>query len=369
MLHAVIMAGGSGTRFWPASRRRRPKQLLNLLGPRTMIQLTVSRLGELVSPERTLVVTNANLVDAISAQLPQLPEEAVVGEPCKRDTAPCIGLAALLVSRHDPDATMAVLPADHVIKDHAAFRKALTFAAGLVETPEGSEESVGRIVTFGIRPTYPAESFGYIERGDPYSAPDRVEQAPAVYQVRRFREKPDAETARQYLQSGAYYWNGGIFVWKARTILDALAEHQPEMFERLERIGAAMGSAAYQEVLEREFEAIEPISIDYAVMEHATDLLVVEAPFDWDDIGSWKALARMRGTDQHGNTVSGRTLNLKSSGCIIRGDEDHLIVTLGVEDLIIVQTHNATLVANKDDEEAVRKIVDEIERRGWNDYL
>jgi mannose-1-phosphate guanylyltransferase len=362
MLHAVIMAGGSGTRFWPESRGPLPKQLLNLVGERTMLQSTVDRLGGLVPAERTMIVTGAALVAEVRRQLPELPATAIVGEPCRRDTAPCIGLAALLVSRDDPDAVMAVMPSDHVISTDAAFQRAIADAAALVAA------SPGRIVTFGIRPTYAAESFGYIERGEPLAA-GSAQGGVAAFHVKRFHEKPKADVARQYLSAGTFYWNSGIFVWRAATILQALAQRQPEMIARLQAIAAAAGSPQYGEVFEREFTAIRGVSIDYAVMEQARDVVVIEAPFHWDDVGSWQAIARLRGADEQGNTILATHVGLNTSGTIVRGPDGHLIVTLGVNDLIVVHTPEATLVANKHDEESIRELVKVIAERGWEKYL
>ncbi len=359
MLHAVIMAGGSGTRFWPLSRAATPKQLLRLAGQRSMIQTTVDRLGDLVSAERTMIVTNRRQAAAIAEQLPSLASDAIVGEPCKRDTAPCIGLAANHVLRDDPDAIMAVMPADHVIRPDDVFQQAIRQATTLVEA------SPGRIVTFGIKPSYPAEIFGYIHRGEALGDPSGSN----VYRVQQFREKPDAVAAAEYLASGQYYWNSGIFVWHARTILDALAEHQAELFEHLKQIESAWGTDQYNAVLEREFTAIRGISIDYAVMEHATDVAVIEAPFDWDDVGSWQSLSRLQGTDDAGNTVIGRHLGVNTRGTIVRSDGDHLVVTLGLRDCIVVHAPDATLVANKHDEESIREVVRRLEEQGWNDFL
>ncbi|MBX3434294.1 MAG: mannose-1-phosphate guanylyltransferase [Pirellulales bacterium] len=360
MLHAVIMAGGSGTRFWPASRADKPKQLLTLIGKQSMLRQTVDRLGDLVTPQQTLIVTNRRLVATIGEQFPELPPESIVGEPCKRDTAPCIGLAALLVSRDDPDATMAVLPADHVIRWADRFQDALQQAAELVE------KEPDRIVTFGIRPNYPAEIFGYIQRGARIDV--REGDAPA-FVVKRFREKPDAATATDYLASGDFYWNSGIFVWKAKTILDAIKARQPEMLVHLQAIGAAWGTPEQQEVFDREFTAIKGISIDYAVMEHARNVAVIEAPYDWDDLGSWQALGRLVGTDHNDNTIVGRHLGVNTRGTIVCTEDDHLVVTVGLKDCLVVHTPNATLVANKHDEEAVREVVKQLEARGWKEYL
>ncbi len=359
MLHAVIMAGGSGTRFWPASRQSVPKQLLTLMGDRSMIRQTVDRLGDLVPSERTLVVTNRRLVDRVREQLPELAAAGVVGEPCKRDTAACIGLAALLVSRKDPEATMVVMPADHVIGPDENFQQALDQAARAVA------KRPSRIATFGIRPTYPAECFGYIRRGNRLSD----EGQGLVFEVQQFVEKPDRVTAERYLAEGDYYWNSGIFVWKARTILAALEQRQPAMFARLNAIGAAWGTPAQDAVFAAEFAAIEGISIDYAVMEHATDVVVFEASFTWDDLGGWQSLARLVGSDENGNTIVGRHLGVGTEGTIVRTTDEHLVVTLGMTDCIVVHTPDATLVANKHDEEAIRKVVQELEKRGWEEYV
>lgn len=360
MLHAIVMAGGSGTRFWPASRAALPKQLLALAGERTLLEDTVARLEGLVPPERLLVVTSARLLDAARRQLPQVPAAGLVGEPCKRDTAPCIGLAALLVSRHDPDATMAVMPSDHVIVPADRFRAAIRQAAALVE------EQPGRLVTFGIRPTYAAESFGYIQQGA--ALPVATGDAPA-HAVARFREKPPRAVAEEYLAAGSYLWNGGIFVWKAATILAALRARQPECLARLEAIAAAWDTPDQEAVFAREFAAIKGISIDYAVLEHATDVVVIEAPFTWDDLGGWSAVARQRGVDAEGNTVVGRHLGIDSVRTIVHAAGDHLVVTMGLEDMLVVHTPDATLVADRAHEEAVRRVVTELERRGWQEYL
>ncbi len=360
MLHAIVMAGGSGTRFWPASRAALPKQLLPLAGDRTLLEDTAARLDGLVPAERIMVVTSARLLEAARRQLPQVPESGLVGEPCKRDTAPCIGLAALLVSRHDPDATMAVMPSDHVIRPSESFQAAIRQAAALVEARPG------RLVTFGIRPTYPAEGFGYIQQGEPLTVGPGTA---AAHTVARFREKPPASVAREYLAAGTYLWNAGIFVWKAKTILAALAERQPEMLERLARIAAAWDTPRRDHVFAAEFAAIKGISIDYAVLEHATDVAVIEAPFTWDDLGGWSAVARQRGADEHGNTIVGRHLGIDSTGTIVHAGDGHLVVTMGLANMLVVHTPDATLVAERTHEEAVRKVVAELETRGWNEYL
>lgn len=358
MLHAVIMAGGAGTRFWPASRVDVPKQLLPLAGEATMLQATLARLEGLVPPSRVLVVTNQRLVKAIGQQLPEVPLEAIVGEPCKRDTAPAVGLAAEWIARLDPEATLVVMPSDHVIPDPDKFRAAIQFAADLVE------KSPNTLVTFGIKPTYPAESFGYIQRGEVVSAGQ-----PAAFRVSRFREKPNVETAKEYLATGQFYWNAGIFVWKAKTILAALKQYEPEISGHLQAIGKTIGTPDFPETFRREFDAIRGKSIDYAVLERHPDVVVVEAPFTWDDVGSWQSVGRIQGVDAQGNAVVGKHLAVRTAGSIVRTTLDHLVVTLGLEDIIVVHTPDATLVASKDEEEAIREVVKLLDERGWKEYL
>lgn len=373
MLHFLIMAGGSGTRFWPESRARRPKQFLPLSSPGSMIRTTVDRLGPMASPERVWVATTAPLVGQVVDQLPEVPVESIVVEPCGRNTAPCIGLAAMMIAQRDPEATMAVMPSDHVIDPPDEFRCQLAAAAELLE------EEPDWLITFGIRPTYPAESFGYIERGESYRPAavalglESESESPIanlpVYRVRQFREKPSVERAKQFLARGTFYWNAGIFVWRARTVLAALERHQPELFGRLKAIESALGTPHAVEVLRREFAAMTAISIDYAVLEHSTEVLMIEAAFPWDDLGSWQGLMRLQGGDDQGNVVSAKHVGLSTSGSLIRSSTDHLIATIGVRDLIIVHTPDATLVANKHDEESVRQLVAELKSRGWEEYL
>ena len=362
MVYTTIMAGGAGTRFWPASRKSNPKQLLKLTGDRSMLQSTVDRLNGFCSNDQIMIVTNQSLVDPIAIQLPSIPRECIIGEPAKRDTAPCIGLAAALIASRDPDATMVVMPADHVISPTELFQKALQGAVDLVE------QEPQRIVTFGIQPTYPAEVFGYIQRDDVSLAGAGF----STYRVERFREKPDAATAKEFLDAGTYYWNSGIFVWKAKTILEAIQRFEPAMFDRITRISESIGSSDFDEVLQREFTAMEGKSIDFAVMEHYENVLVVQAPFEWDDLGNWSALPRLRGTDEHGNTSSGHSMMLDTQNCIIQSslaDPEHLIVTVGMKNCIVVRTADATLIADRNDEAAVKQVVQQLEERQWDQYL
>jgi mannose-1-phosphate guanylyltransferase len=367
MFHAVIMAGGSGTRFWPASRSSFPKQFLRLGGERTLIQSTVDRIQGLIPLERTQVVTNQQLVGLVRQQLPELSIDGVLGEPCKRDTAPCIALAAGLAYRQDPDAIQVVMPSDHVIQTDADFQAGLRLAEQLVlDRPE-------RIVTFGIRPTYPATAFGYIQQdlnrpvtlSESKQVSDREQRLPSVVPtaVQQFREKPSLEVAQSFVRSGEYLWNSGIFVWRAKTILDAIRRYAGEIMGPIDKIVAAAGTANFSAVFSEQFPLINGRSIDYAVMEKYPEVVVVPAPFAWDDVGNWNSLARLIPADADGHHVSGEHLSLKSQNCVVQTSANHLVVIAGVSNLVVVQTPDATLIANRDHEELVREIVPALQLR------
>lgn len=355
-LYAVILAGGSGTRFWPVSRRTLPKQFLTLVGERTMLQTTVERCQPWIPMANVRIVTNAVQATEVAAELPDLDSANIIVEPCGRNTAPCIGLAAIQLLQQDPDAVMVVLPSDHVIQPTDVFRAAVERAAGIVQ------ESPDSFVLFGVPPTYPATGFGYIQRGSPTSGN-------LSFQVQGFREKPNLTVAEQFIQSGAYYWNCGIFVWRADAILKALGQFEPEIASGLKRMLLHSQAKGWKHALEVEFPLMKSISIDHAVLERAQDVIVLEAPFEWDDVGSWLALQRLLGSDEHNNTRNGLHCGIDTKGCIIRSSNEHLVATLGVEDLIIVHTPDATFVASKNNENAIRELVAELERQGLSRYL
>ncbi|NNJ26591.1 mannose-1-phosphate guanylyltransferase [Alienimonas chondri] len=375
MLHAVVMAGGSGTRFWPQSRTALPKQLLPIAGEKTMLRQTVDRLygdggpngaGETagegtIAPERVWVVTNAVQAEEVRKQLPEVPAGNVLVEPCARNTAPCVGLAAVHLQQADPDATMLVLPADHVIGPPEVFQQAAATAAKVVA------DGPGRFVLFGVPPTFPSEGFGYIQRGAPLSGFEEQK----AFSVASFREKPDAATAEEYIASGDFYWNCGIFTWRADAILDALAEYESNTRARLETIAGVVGSDRYDEVVAEQFPQCDSVSIDNAVLERTDAACVLEAPFDWDDVGSWGALRRLLGEDEQGHSSdAAKFVSLESKDCTVRDTTGkHLICALGVEDLIIVHTADATLVAKRGDENAVKRLIGELKERGLEEYL
>jgi mannose-1-phosphate guanylyltransferase len=356
MLHAMIMAGGGGTRFWPRSRTFRPKQFLGLAGEPTLVQQACDRLEALVPPANIWVITSQAHAAATWEQLPQLSVDNIVGEPCGRDTAACIGLGAALIARADPQATMIVTPADHVIEPTAEFARAVRAATMVVD------EHPSALVTFGIVPTFPATGYGYIHRGPALEARQNV----PAYRVQSFREKPSFEVAEQLIASGEYFWNSGIFIWKAATILGELRKHKPAIAAGVERIAAAWPDEA---VLREIYPTLEKISIDFAVMEHAAEVIVLQAPYQWDDVGSWLALERMHAQDADGNTVMAEHCGIRTSGCVIAGDPGRLIATLGVKDLLIIQDGDATLVADRHDESNVKLIVEKLKEQKRDSFL
>ena len=357
MLHAVIMAGGSGTRFWPLSRAGKPKQFLALGGDRSLIQQAFDRCQPWIPGRRTWVVTNARLADLTASHLPEVPPSQILQEPCGRNTAPCVLLAAMCLLQQDADADMLVMPADHVIGPPEQFQQAVDEALRLIQADPM------RLVLFGVPPTYPSTGFGYIERD--ISLDERGQS----FLVKSFREKPDRKTAEEYLRLGTFFWNCGIFVWKARRIVDALRQHEPEMYQLAEQLMQHFGRPSWSEALQSLFPNMKSISIDYAVLEREAGIAVVEAPFDWDDVGSWPALERLHGQDDAGNTVVGRYYGVDTSNCIIHSANDHLVTTIGMRDCIVVHTPDATLVASRQDENAIRELIKLLQDRGEDSHL
>lgn len=353
---AVIMAGGRGERFWPKSRNNFPKQFLSLTTDgETMIQKTVSRLSSLVDIEDIFVVTNANYVDIVKIQIPDMPAENILAEPAARNTAPCIGLAAAVIQKKYDDAIMLVLPADHLIKFNQMYIDTLRQAISVAE--HGSN-----LVTIGITPTYPETGYGYIHFG-------KDEDVPAgVYNVRRFVEKPNIELAKEYVGSGEYLWNSGMFTWKASSIMSNLDKFMPDMTEGLAKIKESFGTDSFNDVLKQVFPTFKSESVDFGIMERATGIYTIPGNFGWDDVGNWLALERINKTNEYGNMVQGDVISIKTKNSIINGNKK-LIATVGIEDLIIVDTDDALLICAKDSTQDVKKIIENLKICNRNELL
>lgn len=347
-LFAVILAGGSGTRFWPASRKKLPKQFLAVGGKRSLIAETAARLGTLVPPERRLVVAGEEHVALVRKALRNLPPENILAEPIGRNTAACVAWAALEVERRSSGAVHAVFPADHVIGPAARFRKTLGAAAD-------EARASGALVTFGIKPTFPATGYGYIEQGATVSKQGAIQ----VFDVRRFVEKPDRARAEQFLAAGKFLWNSGMFVWTTTAILAEMRRSTPDLMKSLERAGSNAEIA-------RVYPSLPSVSVDVAVLEKARSVRVIPADFEWSDIGAWPALPELLPLDAHENCVAGGAtlLSEDSTRCVTYGKRGELIALLGVEDLIVVRAGNALLVCRKDRAQDVKKIVTRLEREG-----
>jgi mannose-1-phosphate guanylyltransferase len=356
-MYALVMAGGSGTRLWPRSRQHKPKQFLDLVGSQTMLQATVNRIAPLIPRERVFVVTSAEYGPLIREQIPDLPRENMLIEPAARGTAACIGLGAVHLRRLDPDGVMVALPADHLIYNEHAFRRAL----------EGAGRVAGEdyLVTLGIAPDRPETGYGYIQRG--LLLRDDGD-GPPVYQVEKFTEKPDEITARRFVESGEYYWNGGIFVWKFSAILKELHLYLPGLYERLMAIEAAIGSADEREVLMANYLQINPETVDFGVMERARRVAVVPVDMGWSDVGSWATIHSLLPADADGNVVSGEHIGLDTTGSFICGSR-RLIATIGVSHLIVVDTEDALLICPRERAQEVKDIVERLKREGEEGYL
>jgi len=346
------MAGGKGERFWPLSREKLPKQFLTLWGERSLIQQTYERIRSIFPPEEILVVTGKDFVGLVKEHLPELPPQNIIAEPEGRNTAPCIGLAAMRLFQKDREAVMAVLPADHFIGDKEVFCSSLQKA---VELAAGREA----LVTIGITPTRPETGYGYIRKAK--------EEKEGIFWAAGFVEKPDHKTALCYLRSGDYFWNSGIFVWKAALILQKIQKHLPLLYSALEELSFVFGTKGEQEALEKIFPSLPAVSIDYGVMEKEESFFIVKGDFPWDDLGSWSALSELLKEDG-GYSNKSHHIGLETSNCFVYSD-GALIATLGVSDLIVVQTHDAVLVCAKDKAQKIRELVRLLKENNFQEYV
>ncbi len=357
MIYAVIMAGGIGSRFWPRSRKATPKQFLNVFGDATLIQNTVARLNGLVPPERCLIVTHERYVEQTQQQLPAVPPENILAEPVSRNTAPCIAYAAMKLKAMDPDATMIVLPADHLIKNVAQFHKILNTAIDKAQEKDA-------LVTIGIAPTHPETGYGYIQ----FNGSTDMDEAPAAYEVKTFAEKPDLPTAESFLDSGDFLWNSGMFIWRADTILNQLSTHLPEAYEAFEPLQDALGTDQEHDVLVKSFQSCPHISIDYGVMERASNVHVVPGSFGWSDVGDWRAVYGLSDKNEHGNAVHGNVIMHDSSRCLVQSN-DRLVVLVGIHDAMVVDTQDAVLICNKESAQQVKNVVDYLHAHQLEEFV
>jgi mannose-1-phosphate guanylyltransferase len=351
--YAVIMAGGSGTRFWPASRNAMPKQLIRIVGDGTMIQATVARLQPYIPPERVLIITTAALAEETRRQLPALKPEHVIAEPVGRDTAACVALAALVIRKLDPNATMILLPADAVITPAADFQAALKRGAEVAQD--------GSLVTFGIAPRFAATGYGYVHVGE---ALGTAANGISVAQVKRFVEKPDAATAKQYVASGEYRWNAGIFCWRADSVIAQLRQHCTWLMDALAPLETAWGTAAWTATLDAVYQPLKRVSIDYALMEHSDRIAVVTGTFHWDDVGSWDSLYDHLPTDAQGVIQRGDTVAIDCHDSLLVSESGQLIAGIGLNGLSVVATKDAILVVPKGRSQEVKQVVDALKSSG-----
>ncbi len=357
MIYGVIMAGGSGTRFWPHSRKSRPKQLLSIAGRKTMIRTTVERITPVIPYDRILVVAGSSHVEEIKHQLPQLPDDQVLGEPEGRNTAPCVALAAYKLMKKDPEAVMVVLPADHLIGGEKGFREALAAAVDTVAQGE-------YLLTFGIKPSRAETGYGYIRIGDPLFECG----AKTVFKVMRFVEKPDPATAQSYLASGQYMWNSGMFVWKAADIITSFEKHLPRVSNAIGEIAESLGTDEESRAIKQAYERIEAISIDHGIMEKADNVVCLPIDVNWNDVGSWASLEDVWDCDNCGNAIRGEVVSIESRGCIV--SSPHKVTALiGAGNLIVVDTQDALLICRKDRAQDVRKLQEVLKEKGYEHLL
>jgi len=359
MFYAVIMAGGSGTRLWPISRKRRPKQSQRIVGNRTLLQKTFTRLRKAVDSKHILITTgSANLRD-IKKQLPNLQRPNFSVEPERRDTGPALGLAAVTLEKRDPESIMSCVYSDHYIIDEDEYRRIARLAESLIR------EKPDYTVILGINPTYPEIGYGYIERARFFEKRGKSE----IYYVKKFVEKPNLKIAKSYLKTGRYLWNSGMFFWKAQTLLKLFEKNLPDTYKCLRKIQAALGTREEKKVLREEYGRIKPISIDYGVVEKTKKILTIPSEFGWSDIGHWQSVKEILPGDKRGNFTKCHHIGLETDGSLIYAPAKKIVATIGLRDMIVIDTEDALLICPKDRAQDVKKLVQELEKNGQNKYL
>ena len=356
-IFCLIMAGGSGTRFWPRSRTTKPKQFLNIAGENSLLQSTIQRFSEFTKPENIYIVSNKSQAGILEAQTPWLPRENLIYEPVGKNTLPCIGLAAMFAEKVDRDGIMVVSPSDHLIKNDELFRDTVLSAVNIAEERDG-------IVTIGISPTYPATGYGYVKTCEEITGDKTIRQ----FKVERFVEKPNEIKATEYLKQGGFYWNSGLFVFKISVFLDAVKEFAPELYADLRKIQAGLGSPSFEQTLDTVYRAVQSISVDYGIMEHARNIYLVEGNFDWNDLGSWESVYQCSEKDAAGNVSSGEAIFLDSQNSYIHAEKG-IVAVVGLDNVVVVRSGNAVLVCHRDKTEDVKKIVDQLKSENNCQYL
>lgn len=356
-IFCLIMAGGSGTRFWPRSRTARPKQFLPIFGEDSLIQSTIQRFSVFTKPENIYIVSNKSQAGILEAQTPVLPRENLIYEPVGKNTLPCIGLAAMFAEKVDRDGIMVVSPSDHLIKNDELFRDTVLAAVDIAEERDG-------IVTIGISPTYPATGYGYVKTSEEITGDKTIRQ----FKVERFVEKPNEIKATEYLNQGGFYWNSGLFVFKISVFLDAVKEFAPELYADLRKIQAGLGTPSFEQTLDTVYRAVQSISVDYGIMEHARNIYLVEGNFDWNDLGSWESVYHCSEKDAAGNVSSGEAIFLDSQNSYIHAEKG-IVALVGLDNVVVVQSGNAVLVCHRDKTEDIKKIVDQLKSENNCQYL
>ena len=356
---AVIMAGGTGIRFWPKSRKKIPKQFLKITGDKTMIQSTLHRIESFLPHQNTIVVTNILHAKTVQDQLPSIPSENIILEPVGRNTAPCIGLAALIVEQKDRDGVMVVLPSDHWIKDDRQFCNELKIAARIAAEKK-------TLIAFGIKPSYPETGYGYIQCGCKKNL--IPESGYEICPIEKFREKPDIKQAKEFVKNGNFYWNSGTFVWKASAILEEIEEHLPVLHQGLMKIKKCLGNDNKKEEIDKIFSTFQSESIDFGVMEKTNRAEVIISQVDWSDIGSWKALENYLPADSSGNVASKKHVLIDTNNSIIEGDE-RMIAAIGLKDMVVIDTEDVLMICPKERCQEIKNLVEQLKKEGKDEYL
>uniref|UniRef100_UPI003217A954 mannose-1-phosphate guanylyltransferase n=1 Tax=uncultured Draconibacterium sp. TaxID=1573823 RepID=UPI003217A954 len=358
-IYTLIMAGGSGTRFWPRSKTVKPKQYLNIFGEESLLQDTIKRFATFTQTEKIYIVSGKTQAKVLEEQTSMLPKENLIYEPVGKNTLPCIGLAAMYAEKENPDGIMVVSPSDHLIKNDELFKDTVLAAVKIAREKDG-------IVTLGITPNYPATGYGYVQTAEDITGNEKIRQ----FKVKRFVEKPDEATATDYLKQGGFYWNSGLFVFKVSVFLKAVEEFAPELYADLRKIQADLGNPTYEQTLDTIYRAVKGISVDYGIMEHAKNIFLVEGNFDWNDLGSWESVYLTdEKKDENGNAGSGETILIDTKNSYVYSDNKNLIAVVGLDDVIVVQDGNTTLVCKREKAEDIKYIVEQLKAKSNTQYL